>query len=215
MERNRDQFITKGLDMSATVFVIDDDSGVRGLLATEIAAAGYQVRQFASAESFLAAFDNSEHGCVLLDLRLGGMDGIELLETLRARQIGIPVILMSAFGDIPAAVRSMQLGAVDFIEKPFDYRALLAKIAAAVRDDAAHRERATRPEAMRQRLAVLSPREIDLLKGLLAGKSSKMIAGELGISLRTVEKHRANILAKTHSANTADLVRMATIAGLG
>lgn len=200
--------------MIATVFVIDDDPGVRGLLATEIEAAGYRVGPFASAEDFLASFDENTRGCILLDMRLGGMSGIELLETLRARHLGIPVIIMSAFGDIPAAVRSMQLGAVDFIEKPFDHASMLAKIAAAVRDDAAYRESQANPEAMRKRLAVLSAREMGLLKGLLAGKSSKMIAADLGISLRTVEKHRANILAKTHATNTAELVRMATIAGV-
>jgi two-component system response regulator FixJ len=214
MERNCGEFVTPGLDMSATVFVIDDEPGVRRLLAAELAAAGYQVRPFASAEDFLAAFDSSETGCVLLDLRLGGMSGIVLLETLRTRGIGVPVIIMSAFGDIPAAVRSMQLGAVDFIEKPLDHPILLAKVAAAVREDAAHRNSVTQPEVMRKRLTMLSSREMDLLKGLLAGKSSKVIAREFGISLRTVEKHRANILAKTHATNTAELVRIATIAGV-
>ena len=201
--------------MNATVFVIEDDPGVRELLATEIHAAGYVARPFASAEEFLANFDDSMPGCVLLDMRLGGMSGLELLESLRTRHIGIPVIIMSAYGDIPVAVRSMQLGAVDFIEKPFDNPAMLATLATAVQADAAHRDSATDLEATRRRLAVLSPREIELLKELTVGKSSKEIAGELGISLRTVETHRSNILYKTHAANTAELARMATIAGLG
>ena len=201
--------------MDATVFVVDDDAGVCGLLATEITAAGYRAIQFNSAEDFLAKFTDGERGCVLLDMRLPGMSGIELLETLRNRHIGMPVIIMSAYGDVPAAVRSMQLGAVDFIEKPFDHQVMLAKIAEAVRNDAARRESQDGIDSMRQRLAALTPREVGLLKSLLAGKSSKVIAGELGISLRTVEKHRANILEKTSAINTAELVRIATIVGMG
>ena len=200
--------------MNATVFVIDDDPGIRELLVTEIAVAGYWARPFASAEEFLAKFDDSETGCVLLDMRLPEMSGIELLETLRKRNIGIPVIIMSAYGDVPDAVRSMQLGAVDFIEKPFHHPSMLDKVAAAVRNDVTRRENQAEPEAMRQRLAVLTSRETGVLKEMMAGKSSKMIAGELSLSLRTVEKHRANILSKTHVANTAELVRIATIAGV-
>ncbi|MFI5379516.1 MAG: response regulator transcription factor [Tepidisphaerales bacterium] len=197
------------------MFVVDDDAGVRGLLATNIETEGYRVRQFTSAEGFLAGYDGKERGCVLLDMRLEGMSGIELLERLRSRHIGIPVIIISAFGDVPAAVRSMQLGAVDFIEKPFDCQALLGKIAAALQQDAPRRHHQAEVEAANQRLSLLSPRELDLLKGLMEGKSSKVIAAELGITLRTVEKHRSNILAKTGAINTPDLVRLATIAGLG
>ena len=201
--------------MDATVFVVDDDAGVCGLLATEITAAGYRAIQFNSAEDFLAKFTDGERGCVLLDMRLPGMSGIELLETLRNRHIGMPVIIMSAYGDIPHAVRSMQLGAVDFIEKPFDHPVMLAKIAAAVQEDTSRRQRQVESDAARQRLASLTPREIGLLKELMAGKSSRTIAGELKLSVRTVEKHRDNIMGKTHALNTAELVRMATIAGVG
>ena len=143
------------------------------------------------------------------------MSGIELLETLRVRHIEIPVLIMSAYGDIPHAVRSMQLGAVDFIEKPFEHPVMLAKIAAAVQEDTARRQRQAESNDARQRLAVLTPREISLLKELMAGKSSRTIAGELELSVRTVEKHRDNIMGKTHALNTAELVRMATIAGVG
>ena len=201
--------------MSATVFVVDDDPGIRQLLVTEIVVAGYWVRQFATAENFLAGFDDGAPGCVLLDMQLPGMSGIELLETMRARHIEIPVIIMSAYGDIPHAVRSMQLGAVDFIEKPFDHPVMLAKIAAAVQEDTSRRQRQVESDAARQRLASLTPREIGLLKELMAGKSSRTIAGELKLSVRTVEKHRDNIMGKTHALNTAELVRMATIAGVG
>ncbi len=200
--------------LNSTVFVIDDDAGVRGLLSSALIAEGYAIEQASSAEEFLESFEGARCGCVLCDMVLPGMSGIDLLKTLRARQIEVPVIIISAFGDIPSAVHSMRLGAMDFIEKPFDHGVLLEKVRAALLTDAARRQKCARVEAAQQRLTVLSPREMDLLKGLMAGKSSKMLAADFGISLRTVEKHRANILVKSGAANTADLVRMATIAGL-
>jgi FixJ family two-component response regulator len=142
------------------------------------------------------------------------MSGMELLEVLRGRHVTIPVIIVTAFGDVSAAVRSMKLGAVDFIQKPYDRDDLLAKIQRALEHDAVRRSQLDKIEAARQRLAELSEREKELLARLVAGKSSKLIAMELSISLRTVENHRSRLLAKTGAANTADLVRLSLIASL-
>lgn len=202
------------MDPKGTVFIIDDEAPMRELLALEVGSAGFHVQPFASAEKFLAQYGGQGCGCILLDMRLPGMSGLELLETLRSRQWAIPVIMISAFGNVAAAVLSMKLGAVDFLEKPFSYDTLVSKVSAAMVAHQASIDQHAEASAIRQRLSALTPRELELLAAVCAGKASKVIAVELGISERTVEKHRASLLAKTGAQNVADMVRMRMIAKL-
>jgi two-component system response regulator FixJ len=197
---------------NATVFVIDDDPGVRGLLDAELSSAGLCVRLFSSAEDFLAQYTERDRGCLLLDLHLSGMSGVELLQTLCVRRLTLPVIIITGYGDVSNAVHAMKLGAMDLIQKPFGHEELLAKVRAALARDAATCQKLAEIEAARQRLKLLTPRERELLVALADGKSSKRIAQDLGLSPKTVENHRAHLLAKTQAQNVADLVRLSMLA---
>lgn len=196
-----------------TVYIVDDEAGVRKALSVVLKSAGHAVRSFASAEACIAAIEEGPVGCLLVDLRLRGMSGIELLAKLREMRLGIPTLVMSGHGDVPAAVASMKLGAVDFLEKPLDHNVLLARVAEALaRSHAGHTTLAP-PDRGRDRLATLS-RELEILRLLIGGRSSKQIALDTGLSLKTVSNHRAHLLAKTGAENTADLVRIAVVAGI-
>lgn len=196
------------------VYIVDDEPGVRSALQTVVEAAGLKAEEFESAEGFLSSYGGQELGCLLLDLRLGGMSGLQLLKRMRSGGSHLPVIIMTGHGDIPAAVESMKLGAVDFLEKPLDHHALMEKIRVALaKAEASQAARAEAAEA-KERLSVLTPRERELLLMLVGGRSSKQIAADTGLSLRTVSNHRAHLLAKTGAENTADLVRMAVVSGM-
>ncbi|HEX2972510.1 MAG TPA: response regulator [Tepidisphaeraceae bacterium] len=200
--------------VNATVFVVDDDPGVRKSVQMVMESAGLWTELYGSAEEFLEAQTGGECGCLLLDLRLPGMGGLELLAALKSQRRAMPVIVITGYGDIPAAVQSMRLGAADFLEKPIDHHALVEKVKAAIAASMAKGRMQMEIEDAHGRLRMLTDRERELLVALMVGKSSKQMAAEMGISMRTVENHRSRMLAKTGAENTADLVRMGMLAGL-
>lgn len=200
---------------SQVVHVIDDDSAVRQSLAFLLSTAGYAVRVHESAIAFLAGLPAMQDGCVVTDIRMPGMDGLELQRQLQARKASLPVIVMTGHGDVALAVQAMKAGAVDFIEKPFDDDVLLAAIRAALARHRQDAERAALIADVDRRMNSLSHRERDVLLGLVAGKPNKAIAHDLGISARTVEVYRANVMTKMHADSLSDLVRMAILSGVG
>lgn len=189
----------------ALVFVIDDDEAVRDALDMQLSAAGYAVAVFASAQAFLAAYDTTWHGCIVADVRMPGMTGIQLQEELVRRGIPLPVVVITGHADVPMAVAALKAGAVDFIEKPFRDEVLIAAVADAL--GRARHAAADRPAA--DHFAALTVREREVLDLLVAGLSSKEIAARLGISPRTVDVHRTHIMDKAKVHSIADLVRLA------
>ena len=199
-----------GLD--ATVFVVDDDQAMRQAIEFLLTAAGLPVKTFESGPAFLGAYKDGMHGCLLLDVRMPGMSGLDLLEKLRENRINLPVIMVTAYADVPMAVRAMQCGACDFIEKPFDASVLLERVNKALRLELAHRTDDEHRREVRQRLDRLTPREREVMNLVVAGMLNKQIAAELGISIKTVETHRACIMDKTAAGSLAELVRMSLVA---
>ena len=195
------------------VHVIDDDLGKRESLAFLHSTADLDARTYPSAEAFLEARVDFSNGCVVTDVRMPGMSGLDLVRRLGACEVKPPVIVITGHGDVPMAVEAMKCGAFDFIEKPFDDDTLVAAVKSALASADARDEAATKRREAEAMFAVLSPRERDVLKGIVAGKLNKIIAYELGISPRTVEVYRANVMTKTGAANASDLVRMALKAG--
>jgi two-component system response regulator FixJ len=194
---------------SEVVHVIDDDADVRQSLAFLLGTAGIAVRVHESAVAFLQALPTIEGGCIVTDVRMPGMDGIALQRRLKADKNGIPVIVMTGHGDIALAVEAMKAGAVDFIEKPFDDDVLIGAIKTALSRGRQASERRSAQSAVRDRLKLLSERERQVLDGLVAGKPNKIIAHDLGISPRTVEIYRANVMTKMRADSLSALVRMA------
>jgi two-component system, LuxR family, response regulator FixJ len=196
------------------VHIIDDDEALRESLAFLLRTAKLEVKSFDSAKSFLDALPDESLACVITDVRMPDMSGIDLLRRLRERKVGVPVIVITGHGDISLAVEAMKIGAVDFFEKPFNDDLLLASVHAAL--DHAHDQ--TKRDAERaqieQRLATLSAREKDVLAGLIDGRANKQIAFDLGISPRTVEIYRANLMNKMQAGSLSDLVRMALVVQL-
>ena len=198
--------------MSERVHVIDDDDGLRDALAFLLEVNGLDAAFYPSADAFLTALPVAD-GCILTDIRMPGMTGLELVRELNRLEVTLPVIVMTGHGDVPLAVEAMKAGVVDFIEKPFDDDHLLGSIREAMASTADAGQDARREEA-RERLSQLSPREQDVLSGVVQGKLNKQIAFELEISPRTVEIYRANLMAKTGARNIAELMRIALAAGL-
>jgi len=194
------------------VHVVDDDLAVRRALAFLLATDGLAVRVHESASAFLAAVAEPT-GCIVTDVRMPEIDGIEFLRRLRQRGPIPPVIVMTGHADVPLAVAAMKEGARDFIEKPFDDEVLLASVRSALAQAERSADRAAETKAVRTRLATLSERERDVLDGLVAGKANKVIALDLGISPRTVEIYRANVMAKLQAGSLSELVRMSLIVG--
>jgi two-component system response regulator FixJ len=195
------------------VHVIDDDAEVRQSLVFLLSTAGLAVRAHESGNAFLKVLSDIQEGCILTDVRMPGIDGIELQRRLTAAGIRLPVIVMTGHGDIALAVEAMKAGALDFIEKPFDDEVLLAAIKAALSRRAGDRERNRRIAEVRDRLRLLSERERQVMEGLVAGKPNKIIAHDLGISARTVEIYRANVMTKMHADSLSMLVRMVLLQG--
>ena len=193
----------------AVIHLIDDDDGVRQSLAFSLTTAGLAVRAYASAVAFLEALPDVQPGCVVTDVRMPGIDGLELQRRLNDLALNLPVIVMTGHGDVRLAVEAMKAGAIDFIEKPFDDDILLASIQRAIARYDQTGERAREAAQARGKLASLSPRENEVLQGLLAGHPNKTIAYDLKISARTVEVHRANVMTKMGAGILSDLVRMA------
>ncbi|MCC7266299.1 MAG: response regulator [Caulobacteraceae bacterium] len=195
----------------AWVHVIDDDEAMRVSLVFLLESAGFQARSYESGPAFLAAAAPEEHCCIVADVRMPEMNGLEMVRELRARRIEHPVIIITGHGDVPLAVEAMKAGVTDFFEKPFDDEALLRAVRLALDKDAESAAQTAERQRFEDMLGGLSPREQDVLRGLVAGKANKVIAYELGISPRTVEVYRANVMTKTGAGSLSDLVRMALL----
>ena len=190
-----------------TVFVVDDDAQVRESLCWLIKSVGLEVESYASAREFLDRYDREEPGCLILDLRMPGMGGLQLQQQLTAQGVIIPIIMISAYGDVPAAVQAMKAGAVDFIEKPFTDQLLLERVHQAIERDAQYRRQRRQRADFDARFALLTPRQREVLEMVVAGSATKQIAFQLGISPRTVEVHRSHIMETMQADSVADLVR--------
>ncbi|MGO9702753.1 MAG: response regulator FixJ [Xanthobacteraceae bacterium] len=196
------------------VHVIDDDEALRDSLAFLLRTADIEVRTYASAVAFLDALPDARASCVITDVRMPGMSGIDLLRRLQELKIGMPVIVITGHGDVPLAVEAMKIGALDFLEKPFDDDVLLTSVRSALSRQDGKTKRHTERAEIESKLAALSNRERDVLGGLVAGRANKQIAYDLGISPRTVEIYRANLMNKMQAGSLSDLVRMALIVGM-
>jgi len=195
--------------IASTVYIVDDDEAVRDSLRWLLEANSYRVRAYASAESFLAEYDEQQPGVLIVDVRMPGMSGLELQEQLIARKSTMPVVFITGHGDIPMAISTMKKGAVDFLEKPFDETAL-REIVGRMFEQA--NQRLSQAKAVRQHeamLARLTSREQQVLERIVAGRLNKQIADDLGISIKTVEAHRANIMEKLQVTTVADLMQVA------
>jgi two-component system, LuxR family, response regulator FixJ len=196
------------------VYVIDDDAAMRDSLDFLLGSADFQVRVFESALSFLDSLSTIDFGCIVSDVRMPGVDGIELLKRLKAGGSLFPIVIMTGHGDVPLAVEAMKLGAMDFLEKPFEDDRLIGMIETALR----RAEPGVKSEAValeiQTRMASLSPRERQVMDGLIAGLSNKLIAREYDISPRTIEVYRANVMTKMQAASLSELVRLALRGGL-
>ncbi|GIK80243.1 MAG: response regulator transcription factor FixJ [Pseudorhodoplanes sp.] len=196
---------------SGLVHVIDDDEAMRDSLAFLLKASSLEVRTYESATAFLSGLKDRPRGCVVTDIRMPGMSGIDLLRSLAEVKYDIPVIVITGHGDIPLAVEAMKLGAFEFLEKPFEDRRILTAIRSALERSREVGERANEISAIAERLASLSQRERQVLDGLVAGHPNKTIAFDLGISPRTVEVYRANVMDKMQANSLSDLVRMVLV----
>jgi two-component system response regulator FixJ len=196
------------------VHVIDDDEAMRNSLAFLLRAAKVEVQTYESASTFLESLPKIKPGCIVTDVRMPGMSGIDLLKRLRQLKVAMPVIVITGHGDVPLAVEAMKGGAADFLEKPFDDDALLAAIRAALDVQATDNERQASHVAIHDKLAALSNRERQVLEGVVAGHPNKTIAFDLGISPRTVEIYRANVMTKMRASSLSDLVRLALVGGI-
>lgn len=192
------------------VHIVDDDEAVRQSLAFMLSTAGLPVRLYESATAFLAALEGAQKGCLITDIRMPEMTGIELLRELRSKACSLPAIVITGHGDVPLAVEAMKAGAIDFIEKPFDEEAILHAVRMAL-EQSGDRESGAGP-AVAAKLASLSERERQVLEGLVAGHPNKTIAYDLGISPRTVEVYRANLMTKMQAKSLSELIRMAILA---
>jgi len=191
-----------------SVYIVDDDEAVRASLRFLIRSVGLPALAYASAVEFLAAYDRRDPGCLLLDVRMPGMSGLELQQELNRRGATIPVVFITGHGDVPMAVEAMQQGAFDFLQKPFRDQDLLDRVQRALARDAESRARLAAQAEIRARLATLTPRETEVMRLITRGKANKVVGAELGVSQRTVEIHRAHVMEKMHASSLAELVRM-------
>jgi two-component system, LuxR family, response regulator FixJ len=192
-----------------TIFVVDDDEGVRNSIRFLLKSVGLATRTLSSASEFLETHEPRQPGCLVLDVRMPGMSGLELQQQLNLRGAIIPVIFITGHGDIPMAVEAMQHGAFDFLQKPFRDQDLIDRIQRALERDAHNRAALAQHDRIRARFESLTPREQEVLSLMTSGKPNKVMAGELGVSQRTVEIHRARVMEKTAAGSLAQLVRMA------
>lgn len=195
-----------------TVFIIDDDPAARQALAVLVESMNLRVETYASAQEFLDVYDPSKPGCMLLDVRMPGVSGLELLQRLVSDKIPVPVIIISAHGDVPMVVQAMKAGALNFLEKPCRDQQLWEAIQEALRWDTDNRKQLARNARAQRRIARLTPGERDVLKMLVKGKSNKAIAAELELSVRTIEVRRAKVMRKMKAESLAELVRLALVA---
>jgi FixJ family two-component response regulator len=191
-----------------TIFIVDDDAAVRDALKLLLRSVGQAVETFGSAQEFLDAYAEDRPGCLVLDIRMPGMSGLELQQKLNERHSIIPIIFITGHGDVPMAVEAMQAGAVDFIQKPFRDQDLIDRINQALEKDSSNRAALGERNDIRRRLETLTPREREVLDLVVHGKANKVIAGDLKLSQRTVEIHRARVMEKMQASSLAHLVRM-------
>jgi FixJ family two-component response regulator len=191
-----------------TVVIIDDDEAVRSSLKLLLQSVGLAAQTYAAANDFLAAYDPHVPGCLVLDVRMPGLSGLELQEQLNLRGAIAPVIFITGHGDVPMAVEAMQHGAFDFLQKPFRDQDLLDRIQRALARDRENRAQLARKDEIRTRLASLTPREKEVLELMTRGRPNKLMAADLSLSQRTIEIHRARVMEKMHAASLAQLVRM-------
>ncbi len=191
-----------------TVYVVDDDRSTRDVLRRLIESISLRAETFCSCEEFLEDYAPNKPGCIVLDVRLPGMSGFELQEWLTAQGDGIPIIMITGYGDVSMAVRAIENGAVDFLTKPFNDQAILDRIRQALDRDATIRQRRARTQVIRERFAALTQREREVMVLVIEGKANKVIAAELGISCKTIEGHRARVMEKMSADSLAGLVRM-------
>ena len=199
---------TSTQDTKGTVYVVDDDDAIRDSLRWLLEANDYQVELYDSGESFIAKYDPNAIAVLVLDVRMPGMSGLEVQEHLLARKADLPIIFITGHGDVPMAVRALKKGAVDFIEKPFQQAALKAQVEHMLNEARERRMKNERQSLNEALLAKLTPREQQVLERIVAGRLNKQIADDLGISIKTVEAHRASIMDKTNSGTVADLMRV-------
>jgi two-component system, LuxR family, response regulator FixJ len=203
------------MSADARIFIVDDDDAVRDSLELLLRSSGFEtIVAYASARDFLAEAAPMPGECLLLDVRMPDMDGLELQEELNRRGIKLPVIIMTGHGDVPISVRAMKAGAMDFIEKPFSDELLVDCVRRARRQAEEARREGAEVDDVRRRLQILTPREREVLQGMIAGQPNKLIAHALGISPRTVEIHRARVMDKMAARSLSALVRMALAAGI-
>jgi len=196
------------------VYVIDDDEAMRDSLDFLLGAADFHVTLFESAHKFLDSISTVDFGCVVSDVRMPGIDGIELLKRLKASRNVFPVVIMTGHGDVPLAVEAMKLGAADFLEKPFEDERIIGMIDVALREAASNAQGEAMTHDIAARIASLSPRERQVMDGLIAGLSNKLIARDYDISPRTIEVYRANVMTKMQAGSLSELVRLAIRAGV-
>jgi len=199
------------MEEQQTVFVVDDDDAMRESMQLLLEMLGYQVQGFANGNAFLEFCSDQDRGCLVLDMRMPEMTGLELQQALRARGYGLPVIFLTGFGDVPTTVRALKAGAVDFLEKPVSKSILTERIERAFEIDRQRRNNADAVETVRSRCATLTRRELQVMGMATQGLSNKEIAGELGISPRTVETHRARVMEKMEADNIASLCNMVAL----
>ena len=192
----------------STVFVVDDDQAMRNSLKWLIESVGVRVESFASADEFLAGYQPGRSGCLVLDVRMPGMSGLDLQEYLVEHNIQIPAVIITGHGDVPMAVRAMKSGAIDFIEKPFNDEVLLDAIRRAIAYEEQQRSHYSENLRIKERLAHLTPREHEVMEMVTDGRSNKEIANSLGVSAKTIEAHRARVMEKMQAGSLAELVRM-------
>ena len=197
----------------AIVHVIDDDEAVRQSIEFLLRTCGVTARTYDSASAFLNALPTINSGCIITDVRMPGISGIDLLRRLREKRIKMPVIVITGHGDVPLAVEAMKNGAIDFLEKPFEDELLLGSVRAALNRSEENAARDAERVEVEARLSTLTNREREVLQGLVAGKPNKVIAFDLAISPRTVEIYRANVMTKMEAASLSELVRMALVVG--
>lgn len=202
-------------DNGRHVHLVDDDEAVRRSASFMLRTSGYVVKTYASGVEFLEHAKDALPGCILLDVRMPEMDGLQVQAALKERGILLPVVVMTGHGDINTAVEAMKLGAIDFIEKPFEKAVLINALEAGLERLGESAKRHARADEARVKLAVLTPRELDVMKGLVRGHPNKTIAFDLDISPRTVEIHRANLMTKLEVHSLSDALRVAFAAGLG
>lgn len=194
---------------SKTVFLVDDDDSIQKYIKRLLGSVSLECESYARAEDFLENLDSHRAGCLLLDVRIPGMGGLELQKTLRKRGVRLPVIVLTGYVDMAVAVRAVKMGALDVLEKPFNSQMLLERIQEALRLNAAWRERKEQQEEFKKRLRALTPREQEVMEQIISGKSSKTIASDLGISRKTFEIHRARIMEKMKADNPVELAKKA------